>query len=81
LIQRLDQKIAAACKMIAEQKKIDLVLIEHTPAIPVDLTALTPDQFQALLKQKTVVYKSDKTDITQAVIALLNADYAKSEQK
>ncbi|MGA2501314.1 MAG: hypothetical protein ABSH20_26545 [Tepidisphaeraceae bacterium] len=81
MIQRLDQKIAAACKMIAEQKKIDLVLIEHTPAIPVDLTALTPDQFQALLKQKTVVYKSDKTDITQAVIALLNADYAKSEQK
>ncbi len=78
LIQRLDQKIGAACTRIAEQKKIDLVLIEHTPVVPADLTTLKPDQLRAMLNQKTIVYKSDKADITSAVIARLNADYAKS---
>ncbi len=81
LIQRLDQKITAACKLIAEQKKIDLVLFEHTPVIPADLTTLKPEELRALLKQKAVAYMSEKTDITNAVIAQLNADYAKSDKR
>lgn len=76
-VKALYDKIAAACKVVAEQKKLDLVLSERAPQIPPDMTQLTPDQLRALLAQTDVLYKNEKADVTQAVIAQLNADYAK----
>ncbi len=80
-VKTLYDKIAAACKVVAEQKKIDLVLAERAPQIPPDMTQLTPDQLRALLAQTDVLYKNEKADITQAVITQMNADFAKGPAK
>jgi Skp family chaperone for outer membrane proteins len=76
-VKALYDKIAAACKVVAEQKKLDLILSERKPEIPPDMSQLTPDQLRALLAQTDVLYKNEKADVTQAVIGQLNADYAK----
>ena len=76
-VKALYDKIAAACKVVAETKKLDLVLSERAPQIPPDMSQLTPDQLRALLAQTDVLYKNEKADVTQAVIGQLNADYAK----
>jgi Skp family chaperone for outer membrane proteins len=70
---RLYGKIRDACKEIAEQKKIDLVLAERRPEI--DIEKLTAEQVQQALSQMDVMYKNDKADITGAVTALLNKKY------
>ena len=76
-VKALYDKIAAACKVVGETKKIDLILSERAPQIPPDMSALTPDQLRGLLAQTDVLYKNEKADVTQAVIGQLNADYAK----
>ncbi|MFI5378080.1 MAG: OmpH family outer membrane protein [Tepidisphaerales bacterium] len=77
-IKRIYDKIAAACQVVAEQKKLDLVLAEHKPEIPNPSDPkISPDQVRLALSQTNVLYKNDKADVTQAVILQLNQDYLK----
>jgi Skp family chaperone for outer membrane proteins len=78
MVKQLFDKIITACKVVAEQKKLDLILAERKPEIP-DLAdpKLTADQVRMLLNQNDVLYKNDKADVTQAVILQLNQDYAR----
>jgi Skp family chaperone for outer membrane proteins len=75
-VKGLYDKIQAAAKDVAIDKKLDLVLAEHQPQIPPDMTAITPDQLRQLISANDVLYKNEKADITQAVIVAVNKSYA-----
>ena len=72
----LYDKIAEACKEIAEARKIDLVLAERRPELPEDIDQLKPDQVRQILSQRDVLYVNKNADITEAVVLLVNKKYA-----
>ena len=72
----LYEKIAEACKEIAESRKIDLVLAERRPELPEDIDQLKPEQVRQILSQRDVLYMSKAADITEAVILVLNKKHA-----
>ena len=74
--RNLYDKIADACKEIAESRKIDLVLAERRPELPEEIEALKPEQLRQILSQRDVLYVSKVADITEAVVLLLNKKYA-----
>ena len=76
-IKVLFDKIADACKTVATQRKLDLVLAERRPEIPGDMRQMNADQLRALLSQRDVLFiDSAKADITDAVTAELNRQFA-----
>jgi Skp family chaperone for outer membrane proteins len=72
----LYDKIAEACKEVAESRKIDLVLAERRPELPEDIDQLKPEQVRQILSQRDVLYVSKVADITEAVVLLVNKKYA-----
>jgi Skp family chaperone for outer membrane proteins len=72
----LYEKIADACKEIAEARKIDLVLAERRPELPEDIDQLKPEQVRQILSQRDVLYMNKTADITEAVILVLNKKHA-----
>jgi Skp family chaperone for outer membrane proteins len=72
----LYDKIADACKEIAEGRKIDLVLAERRPELPEDVDQLKPEQVRQILSQRDVLYVNKVADITEAVVLLVNKKYA-----
>jgi Skp family chaperone for outer membrane proteins len=72
----LYDKIADACREVAESRKIDLVLAERRPELPENFDQLKPEQVRQILSQRDVLYASKVADITDAVVLLLNKKYA-----
>lgn len=75
----LYDKIRDACKEIALEKKLDIILAERRPELPANMDKLTPEQVRGVLSQNDTLYMNDKVDITQAVILLLNKKYAAAQ--
>jgi Skp family chaperone for outer membrane proteins len=75
----LYDKIRAACKEVALEKKLDLVLAERRPELPPNMDKLTLEQVRGVLSQNDTLYINDKVDITQAVILLMNKKYAAAQ--
>jgi Skp family chaperone for outer membrane proteins len=67
-------KVQASVAEIAKQKGLDLVLTENLPD-PAPGTELTPDQMAQLLAQHNVLFAGGNIDITDEVIAALDAQY------
>lgn len=67
---RIYRDILAATKTIAENAGYDLVLYrdEYQPVT-------NPDDVQAQMRARKVIYANPSTDITEAVLGKLNADY------
>lgn len=74
-LRGLFDKITAAIKEVAAQKKIDLVVADYGAEIPVDLDQLTPDQLHALIRQQNILFAAKGIDISSEVITLLDAKY------
>jgi Skp family chaperone for outer membrane proteins len=75
----LFEKIEASTKEIAEQRKIDIVIVEHRPDFPSGevMEQLNLEQVRGLINQRTVLFNSGKFDITADVVQSLDAKYKK----
>ena len=71
----LFDKIEAATAEVAKQKGLDLVLTDQHPEFPEDLDRLTVDQVRGLITARSVLYASEKVDLSSAVLAALDAKY------
>ena len=77
-MKNLFDKIVAATAAVAQQKGVDLVLADQRPDLPENLAAINVDQLRAILNGRNVLFSTDKVDITQAVVAELDAKYKAS---
>jgi Skp family chaperone for outer membrane proteins len=68
-------KVTAAVAEVATQKGYDLVLADSREEIPDDIDRVTGEQLQALIHTRNVLFASAQTDITQDVIASMDAKY------
>jgi Skp family chaperone for outer membrane proteins len=71
----LFRKIESAVAEIAKAKGIDVVISDNVGALPENVTGATKQQFTQFMSQKTVWYSSPAVDLTNDVLAKLDADY------
>jgi Skp family chaperone for outer membrane proteins len=76
-LKQLYDKVTAGVAEIAAEKHIDLVIAEIKPEIPENLDQVNPDQLHALMTQRNVLFVASQLDITQDVIAAMDAKYTK----
>ena len=70
------EKIAAAVSEYANSNQIDLVLSDHQPNITdEELEKVQVDQIGAIIDRRRVIYASKNADISDAIIASLDAKY------
>ena len=75
-IKAIYDKIEASVAEVAKQKGLDLVLTEMKPQLaPGQQNSMTPDQYLQVLLQRNVLYSAGEIDITNDVIAALDAQY------
>ncbi len=74
-MRRLFEKIEQAVAEVAKQKGYDLVVTDQRPDLPDDVDQLTLDQLRALINSRNVLYANEKADISNDVLALLDARY------
>jgi Skp family chaperone for outer membrane proteins len=74
-LRNLYNKIQAAVAQIAQERKLDLVLTDFGGDIPEDLDPITPERLQQIIQQKSVLFAGKNADISDDVIARLNAAY------
>jgi Skp family chaperone for outer membrane proteins len=73
----LFEKIEQVTKEIAEQRKIDVVMVEHRPDFPSAevMEQLNLEQVRGIINQRTVIYNNGKFDITADVVTALDKKY------
>ena len=73
----LFEKIEQVTKEIAEQRKIDIVMVEHRPDFPAAevMEQLNLEQVRGLINQRTVIYNNGRFDITGDVVVALDKKY------
>ncbi|MDB5321828.1 MAG: hypothetical protein JWN40_3459 [Phycisphaerales bacterium] len=77
-MKNLFEKIEQATKEVAETKKIDLVIVEQKIELPSDpntMGQITVDQLRGLINQRSLMYNNGKFDITNDVLANVDAKY------
>jgi Skp family chaperone for outer membrane proteins len=74
-MKNLFDKIVQATTAVAQQKGLDLVFADQRPDLPENLGQISVDQLRAILNGRNVLFSNDKVDITQSVIAELDAKY------
>ncbi|MEE9404475.1 MAG: OmpH family outer membrane protein [Algisphaera sp.] len=73
-IAMLYQSINQGAASVAQEMGYDVVL--QSIDLPADLTRIAPQQFDAILKTRKVIYTSPQVDITDAVLQRVNTAYA-----
>ena len=68
-------KITTTVTEVAQQKGLDLVLAEQKPEIPDNLDQINVDQVRLLINQRNVLYSTPAVDVSDAVIAAMDAKY------
>src|SRR5450432_3333252 len=74
-IRTLFEKITATTADVAKQRGIDLVIAEQRPDFPDSMDQITPDQLRLLISQRNVLYNSGALDISNDIIAAMDAKY------
>lgn len=74
-IKNLFQKIATSTGDVAKQRGIDLVIAEEQPEFPENMDQITTDQVRQLIAERNVLYDSGALDISNEVIASMDAKY------
>ncbi len=75
-IKLLYDKIRDACKEIALEKKLDLILAEHKPELPPNMENVKVEVIRQMISANDVLYANEKADITQMVLMRVNQKYA-----
>jgi len=68
-------KITTSVSEVATQKGLDLVIAEQRPEIPDNLDQINVDQVRLLINQRNVLYSTPNVDISNDVIASMDAKY------
>ena len=76
-LKSLYDKVTAGVAEVAAEKHIDLVIAEIKPEIPDNLEQINPDQLRALMTQRNVLFVASQLDITNDVVAAMDAKYTK----
>jgi Skp family chaperone for outer membrane proteins len=71
----LFDKIVLACGEVAAAKGIDVVIADQRPDLPENLGNITVDQLRAAINQRNVLFANPKVDISNDVVAVLDAKY------
>jgi Skp family chaperone for outer membrane proteins len=70
-----------AVETIANQQHLDLVVSDYTPEIVgPDLDGIPQQQLEQLVLQRAVLFAGKKADITEEVLTLVDANFAKQKQ-
>ncbi len=76
-LKQLYDKVTAGIADVAAEKHIDLVIAEIKPEIPENLDQINPDQLRALMTSRNILFVASQLDITNDVIAAMDAQYSK----
>jgi outer membrane protein len=71
----LFKKIEQAVAEIAKRDGIDLVIADNRDPLPANLDEVDVRTLRGVLLSRDVIYATDRIDITQAVVTLLDAKY------
>jgi Skp family chaperone for outer membrane proteins len=74
-MKNLFEKIEQATKEVAQARKLDVVIIEQKTDLPSDLDQINVDQLRGLINQRTILYNNGRFDITNDVLAAVDAKY------
>jgi len=75
--KRMNDKITTAITEVAKAEGYDLVLSEQKPELTdAQMEQMNPQQLMSVLFGRNPLYKSDAIDVTQKIIAKLDAVYA-----
>ena len=74
-IKNMFDRITETVTKIAQQKGIDLVIAEVHPDIPENLDSIQLQDLRNRLISRNILYNTDVADITNEVIAALDAQY------
>jgi Skp family chaperone for outer membrane proteins len=75
-MRNLYNKINDAVEEIARKKKLDIVLVDQGIELPADnMEKMTIDQLHQLINQRSVMYNSKRLDISDEVLAAVDAKY------
>jgi len=74
-MKNLFEKIEAATKDVAMAKKYDIIVVQNSSELPAELEQLNVDQVRGIINQRTVMYNNGKYDITNEVLAAVDAKY------
>ena len=77
----LYREILAAVRKIATQRGIQIVLAELASEFPADIDQATPQQVETRLAQRNILFTSAESDLTDAVITQMDADYKSGAAK
>ena len=79
-MKALYDHIAGATATIAGQQNLDLVLANNEPEIGPDMDQVTFERLQAALESRNVLFAGKKADVTEEVLTLVEANFAKQAQ-
>ena len=82
-LKLLYQKIEEAVAEVAKQKGYDLVISDQRSEMPAEIDRLNIEQLRVIINSRAVLYSGEKADISNDVLALLDAKYrgtSKSEK-
>ncbi|HEY1629093.1 MAG TPA: OmpH family outer membrane protein [Tepidisphaeraceae bacterium] len=74
-IKTLFEKISTITGEVAKQRGIDLVIAEQHPEFPDNIDQINTDQLRQLIAERNVLYDSGALDISNEVIAAMDAKY------
>jgi outer membrane protein len=74
-LKQLFDHIEGAVGEVAKRDGYDLVVAEQRPELPENLDQVNFDTLRAMINSRNVLYASPKADISDAVIALLDAKH------
>jgi Skp family chaperone for outer membrane proteins len=75
------QHVNEAVDAVAKQLNLDLIISDSTPEITgPDLDGIPYQQLEQLLAARAVLFAGKKTDVTQEVLTLVDANFAKQKQ-
>jgi len=77
-MRNLFNKIEDATKDVATAKKLDLVFVDQKLELPNDaktMEQITADQLRQLINQRTIIFNNGRLDITNEVLAAVDAKY------
>lgn len=74
-IRNLYQRIQEGVAELAQQRGLDLVLVQTDVQLPTNLEGINLEQLNRLIGQQNVLYASANVDITADVVAHLDARY------
>lgn len=74
-LRTIFEKIASACAEVASQKGFDVIISDQRPPMPESLEQIDLNVLREIINRRSVLYSAPKADISEDVIALLNARY------